>query len=322
MSALIGNTPLIELKRINPNPSQVRLLAKCEFYNPTGSIKDRMVRYLFEESEKQGELSPGQTVLCSSSGNTGASVAFFCSQKGYPCIVFVPPKCSQEKIAVMEAYGAKVMVIASGYEGLDSEIAQEDKNFFAINQYANALNPQAYYFDLGPELWKQANGEIDYFIAGASSGGTLSGTSKFLKEKDPSIKTLLPDPEGSALATLWKGQKADYQPYKVEGVGKNEVVEAFDFEQVDEVASFDDEACFNMCQRVAREEGLLIGGSSGLNLCGAVYLANKATSSLNIVVVLPDTGLKYLSKIFSFSKNAHLKPIVKSEVYESLFASR
>lgn len=300
---LIGNTPMVHLKTLDPKPG-VEIYAKLEFVNPTGSYKDRIIQYMVEKGIESGKINKNTTLVEGSSGNTGASVSMVASSMGLKSIIFVPDKCSDEKVAIIRSYGAEVTVIPApeSYEDAAAEKAKEDENYYHINQYNSPLNPEAHYMTTGKEIWEDMNGEIDAFVATASTGGAISGIAKRLKENDPNIKIVLADPEGSIYKPYFDG-KEDYmsykKPFKVEGAGKGAIVDAMNFNLLDEAISFNDENAIEMAHRLARQEGLMVGGSSGGNVWAAVEIAKKMEAPAKIVTIIPDSGFKYMSKIFN-----------------------
>jgi cystathionine beta-synthase len=306
---LIGNTPMVHLKTLDPKPG-VEIYAKLEFMNPTGSLKDRIIAYMVQKGIEEGKINNNTTLVEGSSGNTGASVAMIASCMGLKSILFVPDKCSDEKIAIIKSYGAEVIVKPASapvtsdeeYGNAAAKKARENPSYYHINQYNSQLNPEAHYMTTGKEIWDNMNGKIDVFVATASTGGTISGIAKRLKENDQNIKIVLADPEGSVYKPYFDG-KADYmsykKPFKVEGAGKGALVEAMHFNLLDEAISFNDENAISMVLRLARQEGLMVGGSSGGNVWVALELAKRMEAPARIVTVLPDSGFKYLSKIFN-----------------------
>ncbi len=300
---LIGNTPMVHLKTLDPKPG-VEIYAKLEFVNPTGSYKDRIIQYMIQKGLDAGKINKNTTLVEGSSGNTGASVAMVASSMGLKSIVFVPDKCSDEKVAIIKSYGAEVIVkpASESYEDAAANKASENENFYHINQYNSQLNPEAHYMTTGKEIWDDMNGQIDVFVATASTGGAISGIGKRLKENDPNIKIVLADPKGSVYKPYFDG-KEDYlsykKPFKVEGAGKGVLVDAMNFDILDEAISFNDENAIGMVLRLAREEGLMVGGSSGGNVWAALEIAKKMEAPAKIVTVIPDSGFKYLSKIFN-----------------------
>lgn len=305
----IGNTPLVKLTRINTNP-QVTLLAKLEFLNPSGSIKDRIVYHIILDAEKRGLLKPGGTIIENTSGNTGAAVAMIAAIRGYKAILTMPDKVSKEKQNALKAFGAEIVVTPTSahadapdhYVNVAKRLAKETPNSFRIDQYDNPKNPEAHYLTTGPEIWEQSNGKIDYFVASGSTGGTISGVGKFLKEKDPHIKVVMPDPKGSIYYEYFKTGKINPDGncnYLVEGIGEDHIAKAMDFSIVNEIMQFNDAEAFNTGRRLAKEEGILAGGSSGANVWACLELAKKVNKPTTIVTVLPDGGIKYLSKMYN-----------------------
>lgn len=300
---LIGNTPMVHLKSLDPKPG-VEIYAKLEFMNPTGSIKDRIIAYMVQKGIEAGEITQNTTLVEGSSGNTGAAVSMIASSMGLKSILYVPDKCSDEKVAIIRSYGAEVIVIKSpdSYEDAAASKAKQDENFYHINQYNSQLNPEAHYMTIGKEIWNDMEGKIDVFVATASTGGTISGIARRLKENDPKIKIILADPEGSVYKPYFDG-KEDYlsykKPFKVEGAGKGALVQAMHFNLLDEAMHFNDENAIGMVHRLARQEGLMVGGSSGGNVWAALEVAKRMEKPARIVTVLPDSGFKYLSKLFN-----------------------
>lgn len=299
---LIGNTPMVHLKTLDPKPG-VEIYAKLEFLNPTGSIKDRIIAYMVQKGIDEGKINKNTTLVEGSSGNTGASVAMIASSMGLKSIIFVPDKCSDEKIAIIKSYGAEVIVKPEQEYGKFAGIrASENADYYHVDQYNSLLNPEAHYMTLGKEIWDDMDGKIDAFVATASTGGTISGVAKRLKEYNPNIKAILADPEGSVYKPFYDG-KEDYLSYKksfqVEGAGKGSICATMNFDLMDEAIAFDDENAIAMVLRLARQEGLMVGGSSGGNVWAALEVAKRMEAPAKIVTVIPDSGFKYLSKIFN-----------------------
>ena len=305
----IGHTPLVKLQKLSPNPL-VNILVKLEFMNPSFSIKDRIVSHIINNAEKTGLLKKGGTIVEATSGNTGAATAMIAAVKGYQAILVMPDKVSKEKQDALVAYGAEIVVTPTSaapddpdhYVNTAIAIAEKTPNSFRINQYDNLLNPEAHYLTTGPEIWQQTGGNIDYFIASGSTGGTISGTGKYLKEQNPAIKTVMIDPIGSIYYEYFKTGKISHEgscSYYVEGVGEDHLAKAMNFAIVDEMLQFNDKQAFQTARLLAREEGILAGGTSGANVWGAIEIAKTLTKPATIVTVLPDSGIKYLSKCFN-----------------------
>ena len=303
----IGHTPLVKLnKMVGPNDATV--LVKCEFMNPGASIKDRMALYILEKAEKEGKLKPGGTIVENTSGNTGMGVALAAAVKGYKCIFTMPDKMSLEKINRLKALGAQVVVTPTNVPAEDprsyyetaKRIHRETPGSFMLNQYHNPDNIEAHYKITGPEIYEQTEGKFDYFVTGLGTGGTMSGAGKFLKEKIPGLKNVGVDPEGSVYEGYFKtGKLTNPHVYKVEGIGEDMLCGAMDFKVVDDVRQVDDRQSFVAARRLAREEGIFAGGSAGAAVHVAVQLAKEVGKGKTIVVVLPDSGMAYISKFHS-----------------------
>ncbi|KAL4455400.1 hypothetical protein ABPG74_012552 [Tetrahymena malaccensis] len=307
---MIGNTGLVELKKINPYREKgIKIYVKCEYMNPTGSIKDRIAKYIFDTAESEGKLRKGMTVVAASSGNTACSVAFIAAQRGYKCKVITNTKCSKEKQDAPKAFGAEVIVGPANvsadspdhYMNMAINMCKANPDYYDIDQYDNPLNPLAYYNSLGPEIWNQTSGNIDYFIAAGSTGGTISGTSKYLKEaSEGRVQAVLADPYGSVFYQYWKTRELITPgKFQVEGVGKDTIPLAMDMDLIDQCVQIDDKTAFETCYKLTKFEGLMVGGSSGLNVAAALKLASTLDGPATIVTVCPDAGVKYLSKIYS-----------------------
>lgn len=305
----IGNTPLVEIERVNPNPD-VRILIKLEYFNPGGSIKDRIVRHIIADAEDRGLLRPGGTIVENTSGNTGAAVALIAAMKGYQAILTMPDKVSVEKRHALKAFGADVILAPTAaplsspdhYENVARRIAEETPNSFRVNQYDNPKNPEAHYLTTGPEIWEQSGGQVTHLVASGSTGGTVSGIGRYLKEQNPEIQVYMPDPVGSVYYEYFKTgvtREDAACTYQVEGIGEDHVTEAIDFSVIDEMWQFTDRDAFLTARRLAREEGILGGGSTGANVWGALKLAAMLEGPATIVTVAPDSGVKYLSKIYN-----------------------
>jgi len=303
----IGHTPLVKLNRM-VGPNDATVLVKCEFMNPGASIKDRMALYIIEKAEKEGKLKPGGTIIENTSGNTGMGVALAAAVKGYKCIFTMPDKMSLEKINRLKAMGAQVVVTPTNVPAEDprsyyetaKRLHRETPGAFMLNQYHNPDNIEAHYKVTGPEIYEQTEGKFDYFVSGLGTGGTMSGAGKFLKEKIPGLKNVGVDPEGSVYEGYFKtGKLTEPHVYKVEGIGEDMLCGAMDFKVVDDIRQVDDRQSFVAARRLAREEGIFAGGSAGAAVHVAVQLAKEVGKGKTIVVILPDTGMSYVSKFHS-----------------------
>ena len=307
ISQLVGNTPLVKLKRITRG-IEALVLAKLEFLNPGGSVKDRMAFYMLLEAEKSGQLKPGGTIVESTSGNTGVAVAMYSAIKGYRAIFTIPDKMSTEKINLLKAFGAEVIVTPTevppdspqSYYSVAKRIHAETPGSYFVGQYQNLKNPEAHYKTTGPEIWEQTAGKIDYLVGGVGTGGTMSGTCKFLKEKKPEIRTVAVDPAGSVFYDYFKTKRLiEPHVYLVEGIGEDMLVETMQFDFIDDFVQVTDKDSFLMARRLAREEGILAGGSSGAAVWATLQIARELDNKKTVVVILPDTGARYLSKIYN-----------------------
>jgi cystathionine beta-synthase len=316
---LVGNTPLVRLSKVTEGLRPL-ILAKLEQLNPGGSVKDRIGLSMLEDAERRGLLRPGGTVVEPTSGNTGHGLAMAAAIKGYKMIFVMPDKMSSEKISLLRAYGAEVVICptnvdresAQSYYSVADRLTREVPGAFQPNQYFNPRNPEAHYRTTGPEIWRQTDGRITTFVAGVGTGGTITGVGKYLKEQNPAVRVIGADPEGS----IYSGEIA---PYKVEGVGEDFWPGTFDRDVVDEFIQVTDRECFVAARKLARQEGILVGGSAGLALHAAIQVAVDSKPDDVIVVLLPDTGRNYLSKFFSdewMRQNGYLQRLVPARVRE------
>ena len=298
----VGNTPLVRLGRIERGEGiRARILAKLEYLNPGGSVKDRPAIKMLEVAEKEGLLKPGGTVVEPTSGNTGAGLALAAAVKGYHCICVMPEKASKEKQDLLKAQGAEVVLTPTGltpddpesYYAVAERLAREIPGGFQPGQYDNPANPLSHYETTGPEIWTQTDGRIEVFVAGMGTCGTITGTGRYLKERDPGVKIVGADPEGSIFS-----DPQNIHQYAVEGVGEDFYPGNHDPEVVDEVIQVTDRESFLMTRQLMREEGLFVGGSCGMAVVAAVRAAKEFPEGAVVVVLLPDTGRNYVSKVF------------------------
>lgn len=304
----IGNTPIIRLNKVTKG-SPHTFWVKLEYSNPGGSVKDRIGIAIIEEAEKRGDLKPGGTIVEATSGNTGLGLAMVAAVKGYKCIFVMPDKISEEKRAILRAYGAQVIITPTAVEPEDprsyisvsQRLAKETPNAFLANQYHNPDNPNRHYKTTGPEIWEQMGDKIDAFVAGAGTGGTISGVGRFLKEKKKDLKIVLADPVGSILYDLVHHGKVIDPPkaYKVEGVGEDMLPDNVHLKVIDDAIRVDDKSAFAMTRQLVAEEGICVGPSSAMALVAAIEYSKKLTKPSNILVMFPDSGRGYLSKAFN-----------------------
>ncbi|WP_055500370.1 cystathionine beta-synthase [Streptomyces albus] len=301
MIELVGNTPLLKLNSVTEG-IQATVLAKVEYFNPGGSVKDRIALRMIEAAEQSGRLRPGGVIVEPTSGNTGVGLAIVAQQKGYRCLFVCPDKVSTDKINVLRAYGAEVVVCPTAvdpehpdsYYNVSDRLVRETPGAWKPDQYSNPDNPRSHYETTGPELWEQTDGRITHFVAGIGTGGTISGTGRYLKEvSEGRVRIIGADPEGS----VYSGGSG--RPYLVEGVGEDFWPDAYDRSVTDEIVAVSDKDSFQMTRRLAKEEGLLVGGSCGMAVVAALEVARPLGPDDVVVVLLPDSGRGYLSKIFN-----------------------
>jgi len=304
----IGQTPMVRLHSVT-HGIHANVLAKVEMFNPGGSVKDRIGTGIIEEAERSGRLKPGGTIVESTSGNTGVGLAIAAALKGYKTIFVMPDKMSQEKIQLLRAFGAKVVITPTAVEPDDprsyysvaNKLVEETPNSILANQYHNPENPRAHYLSTGPEIWEQTEGKIDVLVAGMGTGGTITGIGRYLKEKNPNIQIVGVDPIGSILYDLHQGRTGEAVSYKDEGIGEDFLPGTLDLSVVDEVMQVTDKESFLMTRRLVREEGIFCGASSGSAVAGALkYVCqHNLGAEKTVVVILPDSGSRYLSKVFN-----------------------
>jgi cystathionine beta-synthase len=303
----VGRTPIIRLNRITQK-LKPQMWVKAEMLNPGGSVKDRIGITMIDAAEKKGLLKPGGTIIEGTSGNTGMGLALVAAVRGYKCVFTTTDKQSQEKVDLLKALGAEVIVCPTAVEPEDprsyysvaKKLARDIPNSYYPNQYDNPSNPEAHYRTTGPEIWEDTEGKITHFVCGMGTGGTISGVGKYLKEKNPNIKIIGVDPEGSLYFDFHKsGTIAKARTYVVEGIGEDFFPTTMDMQILDDVIQVNDEECFVVARRLAKQEGLFTGGSGGGCLSAALRLAKDLTADDYVVVLLPDTGMRYLSKVYN-----------------------
>lgn len=306
----IGNTPIVEIKKLAPKGSKHRYFVKLEYFNPGGSVKDRIAMGLIEGAERDGRLKPGGTIIEATSGNTGMGLALVAAVKGYKAIFVMPDKISEEKRSILRAFGAKVVITPTGVEPDDprsylsvaQKLVEITPNSILTNQFHNPDNPRAHYEITGPEIWEQMDGQIDAFFAGAGTGGTISGVGKYLKEKNPKVQIVCPDPEGSILFDLFYHKKVinPPAPYLVEGVGEDMLPDNVHMDVMDGFVQVSDKESFLMTRDLVAKEGICVGPSSAMALVGAFkYAEENFKEPSRVLVMMPDSGRAYLSKAFN-----------------------
>jgi cystathionine beta-synthase len=296
----VGHTPLVRLRRLTEGLTAAVYL-KVDALNPGGSVKDRVAVAMIAEAERRGQLRPGGTIIEATAGNTGVGLAMVAAVKGYRCIFVLPDKMSAEKISLLKAYGAEVVITPTAvapdspdsYNGVADRLAREVPGAWRPNQFSNLANPEIHYRSTGPEIWEQTEGRITAFVAGVGTGGTISGVARYLKERNPDVKIVGADPEGSVLSG------GSPRPWKVEGIGEDFVPKTFNGQLVDDWVRVSDAESFHTARELARREGMLVGGSTGTSVAAALHYARRLTGGDHLVVALgADTGRNYLSKFF------------------------
>jgi len=305
----IGKTPLVRLPRMGSDLS-CSLYAKVEFFNPGGSVKDRIAVNIIEEAERSGRLRPGGMVVEATSGNTGLGLAMVCAKKGYKATLVMPDKMSQEKIQLLRAFGARVVITPTAvapddprsYISVSKRIVEENPNSILADQYHNPENPRSHYLTTGPEIWEQTGGKVTDIVIGMGTGGTLSGTGRYLKEQNPNIKVIGVDPVGSILKETWQlghvPGESEPKTYKVEGIGQDFLPSTLDLSIIDEVIKVSDKDSFAWARRLVKEEGIFCGGTAGSALAAAMQYGASLPPDHLLVVLLPDSGSRYLSKFY------------------------
>lgn len=302
----VGNTPLFRLRGLSAETG-CEILGKAEFMNPGGSVKDRAARYIIEDAERRGLLGPGGTVIEGTAGNTGIGLAHICAARGYRCVIVIPETQSQEKMELLRVLGAEVRPVPAvpykdrnNYQKIAGRLAQETSNAIWANQFDNVVNRQAHYETTGPEIWHDTAGRLDAFVCATGTGGTLAGVARYLKERNPSIRTVLADPHGSGLYSFVKSGEIKAEGSSItEGIGSSRITANLEGTPIDDAVRIDDQTCVTMVYRLLREEGLFVGGSTGINVAAAVQLAREMGRGHVIVTLLCDRGSLYFGRLFN-----------------------
>jgi len=304
---VIGNTPIVKLNFLTRG-LKANIFVKLEYLNPGGSVKDRIALYMIEKAEREGKIKPGDTILENSSGNTATGLAIICNQKGYKLKLVLRDTISKEKLRMLEILGAEIIFVDASlppenprsYNKYAENLAKEDKSLFYLDQHNNLDNNEAHYKTTGPEIWEQMEGKIDFLIGGVGTGGTITGAGKYLKEKNPQIKIIGIDPYGSIFYNWFKERKLiKPYPYKIEGIGDEFLIKTAQLDVLDDMYQVSDLDAINWAKHLAREEGIIAGGSTGANIWGALKLAREVDDYVNIVTFAYDSGYKYVSTIFN-----------------------
>ncbi|MGF2508447.1 cysteine synthase A, partial [Ralstonia pseudosolanacearum] len=305
-SGSIGNTPLIRLARLSEETG-CEILGKAEFLNPGGSVKDRAALYIIRDAERRGTLRAGGTVVEGTAGNTGIGLAHLCAARGYRCVIVIPETQSPEKMDLLRALGAEVRPVPAvpykdpnNYQKIAGRLAQETANAIWANQFDNLVNRQAHYETTGPEIWRDTAGKVDAFVCATGTGGTLAGVARYLKAQNPAVRTVLADPHGSGLYSFVKTGSIQAEGSSItEGIGSTRVTANLEGTPIDDAVRIDDQTCVTMVYRLLREEGLFVGGSTGINVAAAVQLARELGPGHTIVTLLCDRGNLYFARLFN-----------------------
>lgn len=305
-SGAVGNTPLIRLGKVS-SETGCEILGKAEFLNPGGSVKDRAALFIIDDAERRGALRPGGTVVEGTAGNTGIGLAHICAERGYRCVIVIPDNQSPEKMDLLRTLGAEVRPVPpkpyrdpDNYQKIAGRLAAELPNAIWANQFDNVVNRQAHYETTGPEIWRDTDGEVDAFVCATGTGGTLAGVARALKERTPGVRIVLADPQGSALYSWIKTGELKAEGSSItEGIGTTRVTANLEGTPIDDAVTIDDPACVAMVYRLLREEGLFVGGSSGINVAAAVAVARQLGPGHTVVTVLADRGNLYAQRLFN-----------------------